>query len=747
MFGKWFKRKSVPDNDGISSDQVGRAHFVKVYELVLSNMEDSPVYALTHQLSVGSEIGNIVISDPSVSPRHATFSLQDEVVSLIDHGSVSGTFVNGKKIEAGKTIILEESDVVLIGELQIRLKVRAEALSEERISEKSHEEVVDEKSEAQKKDVPNTTAKSPIKISSKEPVKKTSFSLSTPKISTNSLVRVFAVTSDFALSYVILTVLMPFDEFRTMLEGIPLLLADLIPVDPKALIADLGIDLSFLNEIGADLWQILSSTFQVVPFLIVYVFIRAASTLLLGVSISEFFLGVRSSGNKLWARIGGLLRVFIGLFTWPFLIFDLPALFSRRTFKEVITFTNIVVPSKFIAILGFIFYLPLILILCLIAPIAEGFQFPQAIIISDKIDQRIKVRAPVAPKGSDQVVSIVTDQSESLHLKITSRPSEVRIIPSFRFQGVRNKVHLKSGLLFYQEELKAPVELELFKTFDFRQLLGYGIKGNIFLYDRFPEIYNFVYEANTPGSPFKKNINAKAQQKFANEFIEFTKASFSLSLDTLLDFVQTESPLLKNYMDFRSSFFDLIEYKDFTDIGFIKIGDSIFMRVSYKKQKPFDLIIPLQKTQGRIFKVNFAKKEIASLSANKFYKFNLEKSEWLAFDKPQRGETLTSLQVFDLFSGPEFKTVIFDPATAQALYGYYYETSASILKKNDPVEKDLWKAKVSVMVEILERIPDREQAEGGVSPKAKLIQNLRDTVDALSNNNIEYFGISATTQL
>ncbi len=731
----------------MSPDQVGSAQFVKVYELVLSNMEDSPVYALTHQLSVGSEIGNIVISDPSISPRHATFSLQDEVVSLMDHGSVSGTFINGKKVEAGKNIILEESDVVLIGELEIRLKVSNVSVLKEEISEKPSEEEAEKKKEDSKKDVPKVTPKSSIEITPKKTSKKSTLSLSAPEKSANTLVRVFAIVSDLALSYVILTVFMPFDEFRVLLEDIPSQLAELIPLDPKVLISDLGIDLSFLNELGHYIWEILSSTFKVVPFITVYALIRIVSTLVFGVSLSEFFLGVRISGNKIWGRIGGVIRVLVGLLTWPFLIFDLPALFSRRTFKEVITFTNIAIPSKFIAILGFIFYIPLLLCLCLVAPMAEGLQFPEAISINDKIDQRIKVRASVTPQVSEQAETMIIDQSESLHLKISLRPSEIQILPSFKFQANRNKLHLKSSLLFYQHEFQAPVEVELFKTFDLKQLLGYGIKGNFFLYDRFPEIYNFAYEASSLSPSFKKNIKAKAQQKFAIEVIEFTKSAFSLSLETLVEFVQTESPMLKNYMDFRSSLLDLIEYKDFSDISFIKIGDSIFMKVSYKKQKPFDLLIPLQKTQGRIFKVSFASKEKASLSANKFYKFNLDKSEWLAFDKPLRGETLTSLHVFDLFSGPEFKTSVFDPLIAQSLYGYYYETSASVIKKNDSVEKDLWKEKVQVMIDILEKIPEKGPSDGSVSPKAKLIQNLKDTIDALTNNNSEYFGLRTTTQI
>jgi hypothetical protein len=130
VFGKWFKKKTVPSNDGNSEPlKLEKLQYSKNFEIELSNMEDNPVYALTHQLSIGSEIGNIIIADPSVSPRHASFMLKDEVVSVIDHGSVAGTFINGKKIDPGKSIILEESDIVLVGDLEIRLKVKSVASS------------------------------------------------------------------------------------------------------------------------------------------------------------------------------------------------------------------------------------------------------------------------------------------------------------------------------------------------------------------------------------------------------------------------------------------------------------------------------------------------------------------------------------------------------------------------------------------------------------------------------------------
>src|SRR5690606_9957155 len=105
---------------------------------------------------------------------------------------------------------------------------------------------------------------------------------------------------------------------------------------------------SFITEMIEGFFTFISNTFNILPLLVLFALIRLLSTLCFGVSISEFLLGIKSNGNGIWARIGGVFRVFIGFVTGPFLIFDFPAVFSRRTFKEVVTYTNTYIGSKFI---------------------------------------------------------------------------------------------------------------------------------------------------------------------------------------------------------------------------------------------------------------------------------------------------------------------------------------------------------------------------------------------------------------
>lgn len=761
MLGKWFKRKSAPTNNGNSNlSEAGNFHYAKIFELELSNMEDSPVYLLTHQLSIGSEIGNIIVDDPSISPRHATFTLQDEVISVIDHGSVAGTFVNGKKIDAGKKVILEETDIILVGDLEIRIKVGRRTVPKESIPELPSEDEVPEENnmveelnqakeehEEEKKEEQESQQPTPRSVPrvEKKTKKNLSFTSSRPGHATNAVIRVLAVVSDFILSYCVLVIFLPFDEFRQFLADVPELIKDAIGMEWGELL-NMAIPEEWVREMITDGFEFLSSTFQIVPLVIVFVFNRLLFTLLFGVSLSELMLGVRSAGNAVWSRLGGLLRVIIGLVTWPFLIFDLPSVVSRRTFKEVLTFTQTYVPSKFISILGIIFYLPLLVAATAFSPLFQGLETPEPIFVNDKLDQRVRVKVAEGETASDETaVGSVLEKSEALHVGISYKDAELSLFPSFKFQGGGNKLRVKSGLVFYQKELQRYAEFEVMKNFDFKQLLGIGMKGNIFLYEKYPEIYNYVYQADDVNIAFKKTTDEKAQFKFANEVMAFTKSALSLSAENAIDFIQTESPILKGIIDFKSSFLSLIEYKDFSAIGFIKIGNVIFMKISYQKQRPFDLLIPLIKGPGRIYKVTFDKKENSGASSNKLYKFDLHDTDWISDVKRERGEVLTALEVYDLFSGDTYMTLLESPDKVQALYAYYYETSASVIKRGDSAEIEIWKSNVQNVLKLFELLPVKEGSEDEENVKAKLLQNMRDTIHALENNNTEYFGVAPVT--
>lgn len=769
VIGKLFGSKKVPTNGGNQDDAfLGGPKVIKVFELELSNMEGPPAYSLTHQLTIGSEIGNIVIADPSVSPRHATFILQHEMVSVIDHGSMCGTLVNGKKIPAGRYIILEESDTISVGDLEVRIRSKNQTVdvnetleveeailpspaptADEPLSEMQEEDKTPVPSKISRlrsffKSKPRPASGDQTEAPQKGKPKSNLVISSANTYSANALVRVVAFVLDLILAYTLLVIFWPFDEFRHFLDFIPAELAHLLGVEWSALWESFTQDFEFVRELASDVFGFISGYIHMAPLLMVFLLLRFVSTLFLGVSISEFLLSVGPTGNRIWARIGGMIRVLIGAVIGPFLVFDVPSIVSRRTLKEFITFTNIQVRSKLIAVLASIVLLPLFVAFSLLAPLIQGLEPPESINVNDKLERRVIVEKK-EEVSAEQVAPTVLS-SKFMHLELSYRPEDLLLIPNVKFQGLKSKLSYRSQMIFYHRELQRPVNIELFKTFDLQQLIAIGIKGNFFLHDKLPELHSYVYQAEGT-TLFKASSNEKAQTKFANEFMSYVKTSLGLSLVNAFEVMEMETPFLKGYMDFRSSLLELLEYKEFDEIGFIKIGNTIFMKVSYNAQKPFDLIIPLLKGEGRIFKIDYDKKENLSALTSRFYNSTLDHTNWINPGPAQKSETLDAFQVLDLLAGMDTNKKI-RPENALALYGFYFEKSAEIFKRNDEAEYDIWKKSLASIVKVIENLQEAnnvtEGAETVEDPVMKLKQNFKDLIKAVESKDLTYFGLTET---
>jgi hypothetical protein len=729
---------------------VDKLRMVKVFELELTNMEGSPVYGISPQLTIGKEIGDLLISDPSISPRHCTFVLEQDVISLIDHGSVTGTFINRKKILPGRFVIMEETDTIHVGDLEIKIKVRNEAIPFDPdlppLPEEAHKEVpekrVEESSPADHldvEDIPDRTLP-PSRVRKAPRKKAISVYRGGNKQAANSLLRVSAIIGDVLISYGLYVILMPFDDFRSLLDVVPNTLDSLLGASLTTFWNAIAQDLGFAADLIKDFLSFFSNALHIGPVFLIFTVLRIVSTLILGVSLSEFFLSMRGRGNLLWKRLGGVLRVLVGVFTGPFLVFDLPAIISRRTFKEVLTFTSVYSTSTFGYILGLILFLPLTLGFALTSPLFQGFELEEAIAVNDKIDQRVKV------KNAEQAEEVLVS-SHFLGLDLSYNPEELLLIPTFKFLGIQKRLNYKTQVTFYFEDIQRAVNFELMKTFDLQQLLGIGFKGNFFLHDKFPEIHSFVYQTENPS--FKVTSDKRSNNQFASEMIEFNKLSLGLNFKNAIEIMESYTPLIKGIIDYKKSLMALIgqEHGNVNEIGFVRIGNATFMRFSFLERKPFDLLIPLMKGQGRIYKVEFDKLDNLPAVSSKFYKFALDSSNWMEPKKQNIFDKLNSFQVVDHFGNMDDEDRTIRPDIAQALYGHYYETSAEVLKSNDQTQYEIWRSSVSSLFTLIGELSRSHVDIEAENINQKLFQNFQDLVNALENKNLEYFGIESSTTI
>ena len=87
-------------------------------------VENGPQSGLTYVLGPGNTVAGrggdcaIFLADVTVSREHARFSVDANSLSVTDLGSTNGTYVNGRRHEAGQ---LAEDDQLMIGKFHLRV--------------------------------------------------------------------------------------------------------------------------------------------------------------------------------------------------------------------------------------------------------------------------------------------------------------------------------------------------------------------------------------------------------------------------------------------------------------------------------------------------------------------------------------------------------------------------------------------------------------------------------------------------
>jgi len=110
-----------PDDDTSEGDPTGKVTGAFAGALTI---EKGPQSGLTYVLGPGNTVAgrsgdcDIFLADVTVSREHARFSVDSGGLSMTDLASTNGTYVNGRRHEAGK---LHEGDRLLIGKFHLRV--------------------------------------------------------------------------------------------------------------------------------------------------------------------------------------------------------------------------------------------------------------------------------------------------------------------------------------------------------------------------------------------------------------------------------------------------------------------------------------------------------------------------------------------------------------------------------------------------------------------------------------------------
>ena len=761
---KLFNRNKTPNKIGNNTPNEGvpTSYVNKIY-LSFPDIDGEPTFELEDVISVGSEVGDAIIEDENISPRHCTFNMNQDVISIMDHNSHDGTFINKKRIDPGRIFILQDKDKIRLGNLSILIEKVQEAIYDDsEISnidstseiEVSSLDLIDEddnipdlpmpedgdlplsdfEPEPQPKPQPEPepepepepdpepepepekekrTLKASGSKSLNEVAGKTLVFQSFVSASSNSLIRVIAILIEVLIIILSFSFMSGNDAFFNLLKVYPKQLVSLLePHYVKFLEVHINKLISLVPALPK-IWDEVISIFDKYPDIyygmILFFCLRVVTPLLFGVSIGQALIGVKAKGNFIVKRILGLIREFLGVFTLPFILFDLPSLASKRTLKEILSFTHIETASKVKTII-----LSILLILVLgtsyfVSPMLIDLEIKSSIPVND-ININFK-KVELATNDSK-------DHSKSLNLDFVKSEDNI-VLPVFKIIQSKNKRKLISSFNIVNLKTKKTINIAKTKSFSLEKLLGLGIKSNYIASMKFPKIVGIVNDVANTNKNFKQS--SFKDTKLISEVENLIKASFSLSFMNLHEHALKYGPFVKGFVDLRFNLESIVK-APISMVSSVQLGDSPFVILQTGKGLTF---FEINNQQVSLYKSDTSRiKDLIEFSKN---------IRWtLPNDRDPKESKVTLISFVDEILSEKIKSIQFYQSSYELLFS---KSKEFIVTDDKALTKEL-EVSVSSILKVIDYVPGKD--------KDKFVQNITDLLKAIKDRDKGFFGISKT---
>lgn len=692
----------------------------KYYVQILGAASSEKVL-LENSLQIGSDVElGLKVQHPHLSPEHCTVFLQSGVLSILDHNSDLGVTINGKKIPPNKMIIILPDDDVRIGDLILKIHCfEEEAISEDHTTRiLSLDDLLKEES---KEDLPaaldevQESIKGKLDLEAPTDEEATSFKLN---IDSQNVQPVQVATPVVAEEIkpveevkIVKSAVDPLAKFKrggklpdTQLDAVKNSQKNLkdfkkrskkyyfsqfnsvsFPLRIFAFILDMiiGIRLSlYLIEIDAmdffsPLVDFINFSFDFVfnlhpdtayiathligfsSYFVGYLLVRILGNLLFGASPGQLMIGCWNDGNFAIKRVLGPIREILGFVLAPLIVFDLPALFSKKTVKEMLTMTGLECYNKTLSYVLALTLIPTAIILGFFSPLfLQDFSKTEVSFSADS--QKIQI--------SQSLSSAKTTGSNFFRLNTSWNN---KLFSSYlNFKQVQNKDKAKvyvPRITFYPLNLKEQllIRLERKKEFIWGDQLDKMVKMYPVLANRFESFTN------------TKNKHSK---DYSTQLKQVILDSFQLSPDTILSFILNYGPYIDPFLNFKNKLTKYFQ-GEVESIEFWKNADLDFMIVTTKSS---DLagrwrdfyILPLTKDKTYIYQCSYLKGTLpkTKLIMKQFLSLAKVQTSNEVNMKEWKGMILTSPELLDFYS---LKSLSEKDKAAMSpfIYRYYWDNA------------------------------------------------------------------------
>lgn len=491
------------------------------------------------------------------------------------------------------------------------------------------------------------------------------------------------------------------------------------------------------------------------PFLTLYFLLRLVSALLTGVSPAQFLMGLKSHSNPIWARVGGALRTLLEALFGPFIIFDLPALFSKRTLKEVITFTTLSSRNNMLRFFGAFVAIPCIFVLMLISPmfnnleyLEHGANFSEMNLVPKKNKRKkrrnieeVQTKEDNGPKTKEYQI-----QSELfLFNNNYTENDEILLIPDWQIEIQNKKKMVIPSFHAANANDSAQGEFRIFKLFDLNSVISVFENGNPLAFYYYPSITKWTHNKDVPNLKHNPNDIKLTTNQTAELEVLFER-SFKLDLDHVKDLIIEQGPFIKGMMDVRQRIQDLLEVSHISEVQLYKIGKSSFLLIKGDSDSTH-FIIPLNFSYGVIYRISWkAPGPRGNEFIQDFYRdfaSNIEPRGVVRDVKHFAEDSVTlnfqsPMAILDLFFSKTMSNKEREIYN-QYFYNYYYDLGTRALKGGE-------KKTIELVVKSLKRFQDMTVylKKTDETSKIKLQTDIANLSNALNSIDKAYFGLEAS---
>jgi pSer/pThr/pTyr-binding forkhead associated (FHA) protein len=748
-------------------------------QLVFPDLEDGLVEKISTKVTVGSEIGELIIEDESLSPRHCTFINNNKTICLMDHSSIAGTFINKKRLEPGRTFILGENDKILIGKLSVRVEFietpSLEALTEAedavskddpsevelkaatqsidvdhllagsagegneqstqqevdtqaddaaeaqeditRFFEQEQEEIVDlNSSDVEQVELDSEVLKA---YENSKVGKRKSRSLSSPKKKLVDSKKNKRPSNASHVLFRLLALVVDALVCLTILNVFYVFTDFQFIYDevPKVFLS--FVEAPYLEFVHPLIEEILNKNFpQLKSIDQIYDFVAFFLLLFTFRVVGTFLLGVSVGGALLGMKSfgTGLKKRFLGVFRELIGFFTTPFLvFDLPTLISKRSLKEVLTKTHL--------YNPSlfnsILLTIFVLPLFTFSYLVSPIVKGLEILPKIpvtEVSRKLKPWSySNKVHSSLLNMNYDLSGSMIS-------LPAFQIEIENKKRLLKFGIVLVNKDTGDLIELKVIKKFStlslFKDFVRFNLLSEIFQ----PEIYAFVNDVSLENKNFKKKTKLENKQ-LALETKNLLSATFSLDFDNLYSFVMEQGPMLMGFRDFREKVERLVEDK-IQNIQTGKFGNKEGALFTHQRGKStWYSFIPLSSSPGYVYRTSQ----------------NIHSAKWGPHVRSvefSAGKSTAKMDNADLFMQGFKKDISFENyQLAQTIYERYYLVGKVMLEKNN--EKNI----ITLMTNInkLKRVLEENRLKN-----KKLYLNLSEILNALEKRNFKFFNIRKT---